>query len=151
MIHGDQSLWGCVKIRLWHFPICPMMIHSFLHLFHIILLPSFQSLPYPPGPFHCFPCSPIWSISPQVIISPCRFTISSLALFADVPVTPLCDSDDVLLCDTHDYCFVNKSQFNFHTQFVFITFRINIRFLNQNEKRLTTPSHFPQGSQFVEI
>ena len=120
MIRGDQSLWGCVKIRLWHFPICPMMIHSFPHLSHVILLPSFQSLPYPPGPFHCFPCSPIWSISPWVIISPCRFTISSLALFADVPVTPLCDSDDVLLCDTHDYCFVNKSQFNFHTQFVFI-------------------------------
>ena len=121
MIHGDQSLQGCVKIWLQHFSICPMMIHSFPHLSHIILLPSFQSLPYPPGPFHCFSCSSIWSISPWVIISPCGFTISSLALFADVPVTPLCNSNDVLLCDTHDYCFINKSQFNFHTQFVFIS------------------------------
>ena len=76
-----------VKIWLQHFPICPMMIHSFLHLFHIILLPSFQSLPYPPGSFHCFLCSSIWSISLWVIISPCGFTISSLALFADVLVT----------------------------------------------------------------
>ena len=41
-----------------------------------------------------------------------------------MPVTPLCDSNDVLLCDTHDYCFVNKSQFNFHTQFVFIRLRV---------------------------
>ena len=100
------------------------MIHSFLHLSHVILLPSFRSLPYPPGPFHCFLCSSIRSISPRVIISPCGFTISSLALFADMPVTPLCDSNDVLLCDTHDYCFVNKSQFNFHTQFVFIRLRV---------------------------
>ena len=113
-----------VKIWLWHFPICPMMIHSSPHLSHVILLPSFRSLPYPPGPFHCFPCSSIWSISPRVIISPCRFTISSLALFADMPVTPLCDSDDILLCDTRDYCFVNKLQFNFHTQFVFIRLRV---------------------------
>ena len=128
IIHSSLVSATCcdlgVKIRLWHFPICPMMIHSFPHLFHVILLPSFWSLPYPPGPFHCFLCSSIRSISPQVIISPCRFTISSLALFVDVPVTPLCDSDDVLLCDTCDYCFVNKSQFNFHTQFVFIRLRV---------------------------
>ena len=41
-----------------------------------------------------------------------------------MPVTPLYDSNNVLLCDTHNYCFVNKSQFNFHIQFMFIRLRV---------------------------